>query len=157
MEKMRAHAEGRLHRAFSIFLFNSENELLIHQRAHDKYHSSGLWTNTCCSHPRPGESLEASTKRRLEEEMGMDAALEYQFQFTYRANLDQGLVEHELDHVYFGFTDSKPTINPQEVQDWRYVALADLELEMTHYPERYTEWFKIAFHLVRQRLEERAT
>ena len=108
MEKMRAHREGHLHRAFSIFIFNREGNLLLQQRAAHKYHSAGLWSNTCCSHPRPGESIDDAAARRLQEEMGLQTELVYLFRFQYHALLENGLTEHELDHVLIGFSDEAP-------------------------------------------------
>jgi isopentenyl-diphosphate Delta-isomerase len=150
MEKMQAHREARLHRAFSIFLFNENNELLIHQRAKSKYHSGGLWTNTCCSHPGPNETLEVATKRRLKEEMGMTSDMKHMFHFTYRAELDQGLIEHEIDHVFFGQTNQTPKVNAAEVQDWKYISLIDLEIDLQKNPDHYTAWFKIIFDRVKK-------
>ena len=121
MEKMEAHEKGLLHRAFSIFLFNDEQELLIHQRALHKYHSGGLWTNTCCSHPRPGESIEAAAHRRLEEEMGIECEMEKMFSFIYKAPLDNMLTEHELDHGLIGYFSGTPSINKEEVADWKFI------------------------------------
>lgn len=145
MEKMEAHAKGQLHRAFSIFVFNSDGELLLHQRAFDKYHSGGLWTNTCCSHPRPGESVLEAGHRRLMEEMGMACDLQERFSFVYRSELDQGLIEHELDHVMFGVSDDLPVLNPEEVAAYRYASLEEISEEMTDDPDLFTEWFKICF------------
>ena len=153
MEKMEAHERGVLHRAFSIFLFNSKKELLLQQRAKSKYHSGGLWTNTCCSHPRPGESLEIATNRRLQEELGMSCDMSHLLSFVYKAKLDHGLIEHELDHVFIGHTDIKPTINRDEVEDWKYVTLSDLERDIEHHPSQYTEWFKIIFSKVKAHIE----
>ena len=145
MEKMEAHVKGLLHRAFSIFIFNSKGELLIHQRAMSKYHSPGLWTNTCCSHPRDTETLQQAVNRRLEEEMGMATDMEKKFHFIYKAELDQGLTEHELDHVFFGHTDDLPKHNPEEVMDFKYVNIEELTSDMEQNPDNYTEWFKICF------------
>lgn len=143
MEKMEAHEKGVLHRAFSVFLFNAEGHLLLHQRALSKYHSGGLWTNTCCSHPRPGESVLDAAHRRLMEEMGMAADLSEAFSFLYRAELDHGMIEHELDHVVLGEAVVTPRPNPDEVEAYRYVALDALQDEVAANPERFTEWFKI--------------
>lgn len=154
MEKMEAHEKALLHRAFSIFLFNSKDELLLQQRALHKYHSGGLWTNTCCSHPRQGESVIEAANRRLEEEMGMDCAMKQMFHFIYKAELDQGLTEHELDHVVFGYTDKKPNINPEEVMDWKYVKMDQLDKDIKSCPEEYTAWFKIIFEKVYQYYKE---
>jgi len=145
MEKMEAHERGLLHRAFSIFLFNSSGELLLQQRALGKYHSGGLWTNTCCSHPRVGETVEEAAVRRLREEMGLEAPMQRAFHFIYRAELDHGMIEHELDHVLIGVSDAPPQINPEEVASHRYVALEELQSEMAHHPERFTAWFRICF------------
>src|SRR3954468_18060458 len=115
MPKMEAHLKGKLHRAFSVFIFNAEGDLLLQQRALDKYHSGGKWTNTCCSHPRPGEDTLTAANRRLREEMGMNAELSHAFSFTYQADLLDGLTENEFDHVYFGISDDAPVMNPEEV------------------------------------------
>ena len=146
MEKMAAHIVPRLHRAFSIFVFNSKGELLLQQRALSKYHSPGLWTNTCCSHPRNGETMEQATSRRLMEEMGMQCDMHEVFTFIYKAPVGLGLIEHEFDHVFFGQTDDTPVINTDEVASWKYMSLDDIAEEMKEHPERYTEWFKISFN-----------
>lgn len=140
MEKLEAHRKGALHRAFSVFLFDDEGRLLLQQRAASKYHSALLWTNTCCSHPRPGESLEAAAKRRLKEEMGMDADIRHRFSFIYKATFDNGLQEHELDHVYFGRVNSLPAPDPDEVCAWRFVGMDVLQKEMERSPEQFTAW-----------------
>lgn len=145
MEKMEAHRAGRLHRAFSVFILNSRGELLLQQRAHHKYHSGGLWTNTCCSHPRMGEDVVDAGKRRLVEEMGMQCQISKGFDFIYRSELDGGLVEHEFDHVLFGISDVAPVPNPEEVADFRYVEFNALRQEMNADPERFTTWFRICF------------
>ena len=119
MEKMEAHEKALLHRAFSIFVFNKKGDLMIHQRAFSKYHSGGLWTNTCCSHPRKNESVEQAAHRRLMEEMGMTCSVDFQFKFTYKASFNNGLIEHECDHVFFGITDDLPGPNPSEVDDFK--------------------------------------
>lgn len=143
-EKMRAHELGLLHRAFSIFIFNTKGELLLQQRAAEKYHSPLLWTNTCCSHPNKDEEMPIALKRRLQYEMGMQCDLEFQFKFIYRAEFSNGLTEHELDHVYFGITDDVPSPNPNEVKAWKYVSLDQLKSEMQQ-PEQFTAWFNISF------------
>ncbi len=148
MPKQEAHLEGMLHRAFSIFIFNNDGELLLQQRALNKYHSAGKWTNTCCSHPRPGEATIAAAHRRLEEEMGMSAELQHAFSFTYQADLQDGLTENEYDHVFFGLSDNIPVINPEEVASYRYVNLRTLSMEMSEAPEDYTAWLKICFNRV---------
>lgn len=143
--KLRAHHEGVLHRAFSVFLFNSRGELLLQRRAGGKYHSGGLWTNTCCSHPRPGEETAAAARRRLQEEMGLSTPLLPVFAFTYRADLGQGLWEHELDHVFVGRTDQDPLPDPEEVGDWRWASIPEVVDEMHRHPERFTAWFRQPF------------
>jgi isopentenyl-diphosphate delta-isomerase len=149
MEKMEAHEKGLLHRAFSVFIFNDENQLLLQQRAKDKYHSGGLWTNTCCSHPREGESLLDAGKRRLHEEMGFSCPIETVFSFIYKAELDNNLIEHELDHVLIGNYNEAPKPNPDEVMDWKYVDLEWVVEDMKANPENYTAWFRIVFDNVK--------
>lgn len=148
MEKIQAHREALLHRAFSVFVFNSKGELMLQQRALGKYHSPGLWTNTCCSHPRPGEETEAAAHRRLQEEMGFDCTLTKIFHFTYKAPFDNKLTEHEVDHVFVGFSDTLPVINPEEVESYRFATLDDISVEMAENPELFTVWFQIAFERV---------
>ena len=145
MEKQAAHIEPHLHRAFSIFIFNSKGELLLQQRALSKYHSPGLWTNTCCSHPRAGETLEEATSRRLIEEMGMACDMHEVYTFIYKAPVGQGLTEHEFDHVFIGQSDDIPQINHEEVESWKYMSLDELSNDIQVHPELYTEWFKITF------------
>ncbi|MFM7724322.1 MAG: isopentenyl-diphosphate Delta-isomerase [Bacteroidota bacterium] len=142
MEKMEAHLQGMLHRAFSVLIFNSQRKLLIHRRAFGKYHSEGLWTNTCCSHPFPGEDLVEAANRRLREEMGMKTSLAPLFSFIYRAELENDLVEHELDHVLIGFTDDQPRANPDEVSDYKWMAMYEIEEDIEKNPGNYTAWFK---------------
>lgn len=144
MGKTEAHEKGILHRAFSIFIFNDKGELLLQQRAQDKYHSGGLWTNTCCSHPQPGEDILESAHIRLQEEMGFDCNLKEIFQFTYRAELDHGLTEHELDHVFVGRFNGRPVINQEEASAYRWIGLKELKQDLQVREEAYTEWFKIA-------------
>lgn len=143
LEKMEAHQKGLLHRAFSVLLFNSKGELLIQKRSATKYHSAGLWTNTCCSHPRPNEPIVKAVQRRLKEEMGIHVQLEYAYKFQYQVALENGLVEHELDHVYIGLFNGEPAINSQEVESWKYAQVADIKKEMTKNPEAFTYWFKL--------------
>lgn len=147
-EKMEAHERAILHRAFSVFVFNEKNQLLVHQRALTKYHSGGKWTNTCCGHPRPGEDTLDAAARRLNEEMGFVCALQHQFTFTYKAQLDNALTEHEIDHVYFGYFNGNPHINPAEVMDYKWVDMPTLEQEIKQDPGNYTEWFKLCFDQV---------
>jgi isopentenyl-diphosphate Delta-isomerase len=145
-EKMKAHEEARLHRAFSIFAFNGKGETLLQRRALSKYHSGGLWTNTCCSHPRQGESVLDAAHRRLREELGFDCEMEEIASFIYEAKLDHGLTEHELDHVVIGkYKGEKIALNPEEVDSVRWITIENLKKEMSANPELFTEWFKIAF------------
>ncbi|MFW0715380.1 isopentenyl-diphosphate Delta-isomerase [Pedobacter sp. N23S346] len=148
MGKLEAHQKGELHRAFSIFIFNTKGELLLQQRALDKYHSGGLWTNTCCSHPRPGEDNLAAANRRLMEEMGMKADLTGVFNFTYRAEFESGLIEHEYDHVFFGKSDLLPIINKEEVERYKYMNLNTLKQELLIHPSQYTPWLRICLDKV---------
>jgi len=143
MPKLEAHEKGLLHRAFSVFIFNSKGEMLLQQRAFGKYHSEGLWSNTCCSHPFPGESAHHAAVRRLQEEMGMETGLQFLYTFQYCAGLDKGLTENELDHVFWGVSDAKPDINPEEVNDYRYMSLEAVRTDIADNPDHYTEWFKI--------------
>lgn len=143
MEKMEAHQKGVLHRALSVLVLNSRGEMLLQKRAESKYHSGGLWTNTCCSHPRPGESTPDAAVRRLNEEMGISISLKSVGTFIYQANLDKGLTEHEFDYVFTGIFDGKPNVNAQEVSDWKFVSLKELQLDVEKNPNHYTEWFKI--------------
>jgi len=141
-EKLKAHRQGKLHRCFSVLIFNSKGELLIQQRAKSKYHSPGLWANTCCSHPRPGEDLKTAVKRRLKEEMGIKASnLKEFFTFIYKAKIGN-LIEHELDHVFAGKFNGKPKPNKKEVQDFKWVNLQELKRDMKKYPRKYAFWFK---------------
>ena len=143
MEKIEAHLTGTMHRAISVFVFNEKGEYLLQQRAQQKYHSAGKWSNTCCSHPRPGEDLLDAAQRRLKEEMGMDCKLAFWFSFKYRAELDHGLVENEYDHVFMGISNDLPRPDPTEVSSFKYVNRVDLEKDLIRNPEHYSEWFKI--------------
>lgn len=154
MEKMEAHHKGLLHRAFSVFVYNTAGELMLQQRAHSKYHSGGLWTNTCCSHPRTGEAVETAAHRRLMEEMGFDCELAYAFSFIYKSELDNGLTEHELDHVLIGSFNGTPQLNSEEVADWRFVTMDAIREGIQQTPENYTEWFKIVFDRVDAHLKQ---
>jgi isopentenyl-diphosphate Delta-isomerase len=153
-EKMEAHCAGKLHRAFSIFVFNSEGQLLMQQRAKQKYHSGGLWSNTCCSHPRPGESIVAAAHRRLKEEMGFDCDLRDVHQFVYRTEFDNGLTEHEYDHVLIGNSDAAPTVDPAEVGDWKWVDLRSLKSDMAADGDKYTHWLRVSLGDVISRLRD---
>ena len=154
MEKMEAHEKGMLHRAFSVFVFNENNELLLQKRASSKYHSGGLWSNSCCSHPRNGESIVDAGERRLTEEMGFSVPLEAVFSFIYKAELDNSLTEYELDHVLIGQYGESPEINVNEVEDWKYIDLEILALDLEIHPGNYTEWFRIIFDRVREVLHQ---
>lgn len=138
--KMAAHRYGWRHRALSIFLFDVSGQVLLQQRALSKYHSGGLWSNTCCSHSRPGEGTAAAARRRLQEEMGIDCELTEIFSFVYRANLPNGLIEHEYDHVFFGRYDGQPVPNPAEVEDWKWMDMACLEADIKERPAAYSFW-----------------
>lgn len=153
LEKTPVHEQGLLHRAFSVFIFNSTGELLLQQRAEGKYHSPGLWTNTCCSHPRQGEEVEDAVRRRLQEEMGMQCELVFQFSFIYKHQFPNGLTEHELDHVYFGRSDEQPYPDEEEVQDWKYITMDELMQELELFPERYSPWLKVCFPQVIKMLQ----
>lgn len=143
MDKLEAHVQGVLHRAFSILIFNSDGEMLIQKRASSKYHSGGLWTNACCSHPSPGETMESATRRRLFYEMGIDAPMTFVYKFIYKTELDRNLTEHEYDHVFVGTYDGEPKVNPEEVEDWRYISLPELRREVAAHPEQFTYWFRM--------------
>ncbi len=152
MPKLEAHKKGVLHRAFSVFITNDKGELLLQQRAASKYHSPLLWANTCCSHQREGESNITAGKRRLQEEMGFITELKDVFSFIYRAPFDNGLTEHELDHVLVGTYNENPIINPVEVESFKWMTLEAVKVDMVVHPEIYTEWFKIIFDEYYQRL-----
>ncbi|MGA1227139.1 MAG: isopentenyl-diphosphate Delta-isomerase [Tamlana sp.] len=145
MPKMEAHEKALLHRAFSVFIFNDKNELMLQQRALSKYHSPGLWTNTCCSHQREGETNIEAGKRRLMEEMGFVVDLQDSISFIYKAPFDNGLTEHEYDHVMLGKYNEKPTINPDEVASWKWMPLEEVKVDISLHPELYTAWFKVIF------------
>ncbi len=145
MPKLEAHQKAVLHRAFSVFVLNNKNELMLQQRAHHKYHSPGLWTNTCCSHQRDGESNIQAGTRRLQEEMGFTTSLKNSVSFIYKAPFDNGLTEHEYDHVLIGTYEKDPVINPDEVADWKWMAIEDVKNDISTFPQHYTAWFKIIF------------
>lgn len=150
MEKMEAHQKAVLHRAFSIFIFNRRGEMLLQQRAHSKYHSGGLWTNACCSHPRPGETVLEAGARRLQEELGFETALKKAFDFIYEAGFDNGLTEHEFDHVMVGQYEGEMHLNEGEVAQVAYHSMDTISTWMETAPEQFTVWFRIAFPLVEQ-------
>ncbi len=145
MNKMEAHEKAALHRAFSVFILNDKNEVMLQQRAHHKYHSPLLWTNTCCSHQRAGETNVQAGKRRLFEEMGFETNLKELFHFIYKAPFDNGLTEHELDHVMIGYYNGEPVINDNEVESWKWMKIEDIKKDMIQNPDLYTVWFKIIF------------
>jgi isopentenyl-diphosphate delta-isomerase len=143
MEKMEAHRKGALHRAFSVLLYNSKGEVLLQKRSSNKYHSAGLWTNTCCSHPKPAEKMEDAVMRRLKEEMGIDTKPVYTFKFLYKTILDNNLIEHELDHVYIGLFNNEPIINLHEVENWKFASMLEVKKDVQKNPKAYTHWFKL--------------
>jgi isopentenyl-diphosphate delta-isomerase len=145
MEKMEAHQKAMLHRAFSIFIFNSKGEMLLQQRAEEKYHCGGLWTNTCCSHPRPEEDTAAAAKRRLQEELGFTTPIKKAFDFVYKAPFSNGLTEYEFDHVFFGEYEGDLRPNPKEVAAVRYLSVNTIQSMMEEKPAQFTPWFHIAF------------
>ena len=154
MPKLEAHQKAVLHRAFSVFVLNSKNEIMLQQRAQQKYHSPLLWTNTCCSHQRDGETNIQAGSRRLFEEMGFETPLKELFHFIYKAPFDNGLTEHELDHVMIGYYNDQPNINPEEVEDWKWMGIEEVQNDMLIHPEEYTVWFKIIFDQFYHYLEE---
>ncbi len=153
MEKMEAHRKAMLHRAFSIFIFNTKGEMLLQQRALGKYHSPGLWTNTCCSHPRPGEKVNDAAVRRLMEEMGIETSITKVYDFIYRTEFLNGLTEFEFDHVYTGTYNGSLEPDKHEVKDYCYRPMQDIEDDLRNRPEKYTEWFRIAFPELIQRMQ----
>jgi len=151
MEKMEAHEKGVLHRAFSVFIFNDEGEMMLQQRALTKYHTPGLWTNTCCSHPREGEVTVDAAHRRMVEEMGFDCDVSEVFTFIYKSDVGQGLIEHEFDHVFIGKYNDEPKINTEEVNGWKFMSVDRISEDIEKSPERYTVWFRIAFNEILKR------
>lgn len=145
MEKMEVHQKALLHRAFSIFIYNEKGEMLLHKRADKKYHSPGLWTNACCSHPKPGEDTLAAAETRLQEEMGFHVSLKKAFDFIYKTPFDNGLTEHEFDHVFIGIYNGDITPNTEEVSDYCFKSIEEIKNSVESHPQKYTEWFKIAF------------
>jgi len=155
MEKMEAHRKALLHRAFSVFIFNSKGEMLLHRRAMTKYHSGGLWTNACCSHPRPGEDTCQAARRRLFEELGFTTDLEKIFDFTYKSVFDNGLTEFEYDHVFVGNYEQAIHPNPEEVSEYHFLSPEAIKADLVAQPERYTSWFHLAFPLISTWLEQK--
>jgi isopentenyl-diphosphate Delta-isomerase len=153
-EKLEAHQLGKLHRAFSIFIFNSKGELLLQKRASSKYHSGGLWSNTCCSHPRVNEDTLSAAHRRLQEEMGLDCDLKEVHKFVYKIKFDNGLTEYEYDHVLVGKSDEAPKLNLEEVEDWKWVKLSQLCEDVKNNPENFTSWLKICLNDVLSKILE---
>ena len=153
MEKMEVHQKALLHRAFSVFIFNEKGEMLLHKRADKKYHSGGLWTNACCSHPKPGEETLMAAEIRLQEEMGFNTALTKAFDFVYKAPFDNGLTEHEFDHVFIGNYDGDIVPNADEVSDYCFKTVEEIKNSIQTHPQKYTEWFKIAFPKMEAYLE----
>lgn len=145
MPKMEAHEKAKLHRAFSVFVYNKKGEMMLQRRAMTKYHSPGLWTNTCCSHQREDESNIAAGKRRLMEEMGFQTELKETISFIYKAPFDNGLTEYEFDHILVGNYEGEPHINPDEVAEWKWSTAEEVKKEIAEHPERFTEWFKVIF------------
>lgn len=154
MPKLEAHEKAILHRAFSVFILNEKNEIMLQQRAYQKYHSPLLWTNTCCSHQRDGETNIQAGSRRLYEEMGFKTELKELFSFIYKAPFDNGLTEHEFDHVMIGYYNDEPIINTEEVEDWKWMKIEDIKKDMLSNPDLYTVWFKIIFDEFYHFLEE---
>ncbi|MFT5883973.1 MAG: isopentenyl-diphosphate delta-isomerase [Arcticibacterium sp.] len=141
-EKLKVHLLGLLHRAFSVLIFNRNGEMLIHQRAFGKYHSPGLWTNACCGHPNEGDTMQEAARRRLGEEMGFDCDLEYKFTFKYHAEFDNGLTEHEIDHVFYGEYNDVFVANPEEVADFKWMKVSEIREDIKTDPESYSVWFR---------------
>lgn len=157
VEKLAAHQLGYLHRAFSIFIIDQNGNMLLQQRALNKYHSGGLWTNACCSHPSPGETVESAARRRLQEEMGFQCPLLKVFEFTYYSRLDNGLIEHEYDHVLLGIYDGIIIHDPAEVNDYQYKSLAEIAKSLEESPSIFTTWFQLSFHKVVEYLDKMKT
>lgn len=143
MEKMEAHRKGELHRAFSVLVFNSKGEMLLQKRAKAKYHSAGLWSNACCSHPKPGESIRSATKRRMKEELGIDIQPNFLYKFKYKVELENDLIEHEYDHVYVCQFDGEPNINKNEIEAFSSVSMDELKLQLSQSPQKYTYWLNL--------------
>ncbi len=157
MEKLEAHQKALLHRAFSIFVFNAKGEMLLHKRAVNKYHSAGLWTNACCSHPGPGEEILLAAQNRLQEEMGIRTELRKAFDFTYKAAFENGLTEYEFDHVYIGEYNGAIFPNKDEVSDYCFKSITDIKDSINSHPQKYTEWFKIALPKLENFLKMKTT
>lgn len=152
MEKLEAHKKACLHRALSVFIFNSKGEMLLQKRASHKYHSPSLWTNTCCSHPYPKEDSASAASRRLMQEMGLTAELSFVYKFIYKADFENGLTEYEYDNVFTGISDESPTLNPEEACEWKYITKEALLTDIEAHPEQYTEWFKLCIPRIYEEL-----
>ncbi|WP_241624844.1 isopentenyl-diphosphate Delta-isomerase [Rosenbergiella epipactidis] len=152
MEKLAAHRQGRLHRAITVYIFNTKQQLMLQQRAFSKYHCGGLWSNTCCGHPFPNESTQQAAERRLEEEMGLKLPLTKLTQIYYNLPVTDGLVEHEFGHIFTGLTDQLPVLNPHEAENYRFASLSEVQQELITSPERFTPWFKTTFPMLAKQL-----
>lgn len=152
MSKMKAHQKAVLHRAISVFIFNKKGEWLLQKRALNKYHSSGLWSNAACTHPRPNETYLEAANRRLKEEMGIECELTDLFNFIYKAKLDNNLIEHELDHVFVGYSEQIPNFNAEEVCDYQYRSFDNLKTDIHANPDKYTYWFNHVYENVQKHL-----
>ncbi|WP_437608318.1 isopentenyl-diphosphate Delta-isomerase [Erwinia sp. V71] len=153
MEKLEVHEKGLLHRAVTVYVFNSQHQLLLQQRASDKYHCGGLWSNTCCGHPYPLESTQQAAERRLFEEMGLRLSLAPMFELSYNLPLSNGLTEHEYGHVFFAISDDLPQLNPQEADDWRYASLDDIQAQIAQDADAFTPWFLYTFARIPRELQ----
>ncbi|KMV73671.1 isopentenyl-diphosphate Delta-isomerase [Rosenbergiella epipactidis] len=153
MEKLAAHRQGRLHRAITVYIFNTKQQLMLQQRAFSKYHCGGLWSNTCCGHPFPNESTQQAAERRLEEEMGLKLPLTKLTQTYYNLPVTDGLVEHEFGHIFTGLTDQLPVLNPHEAENYRFASLSEVQQELITSPERFTPWFKTTFPMLAKQLQ----
>ena len=145
-EKLEAHQKGVLHRAISVFIFNKKGELMLQKRAKTKYHSAGLWSNTCCSHPRPGEDVETAARRRLQEEMGFTCDVKKVLHLLYRTTFSNGLIEHEYDHMFIGESEVTPILNPEEAEDWKWMSPEALRKDIVEHPDIYSYWFHLALN-----------
>ena len=153
MEKLEAHRQGRLHRAITVYIFNTKQQLMLQQRAFSKYHCGGLWSNTCCGHPFPNEGTQQAAERRLDEEMGLKLSLNKVTQTYYNLPVTDGLVEHEFGHIFTGFTDQLPVLNPHEAENYRFASLSEIQQELIASPEQFTPWFKTTFPMLAKQLQ----
>lgn len=155
MDKMEAHVTGLLHRAFSIFIFNYKGEMLTHQRAYNKYHGGGLWTNACCSHPQWDEDVKEAALERLQYEMGLECTINKAFPLLYKTRVENNLIEHEYDHIFIGYTDARPLPHPNEVQHYQWISPDILQQKMNEQPDNFTYWFRMAMPNVLTRLQDK--